>query len=438
MHQPQYRDPATGQYVLPWTRLHALKDYWGMVRVLGEFPQVHATFNFVPLLAEQIEEYASGKFKEEWFEIAFAPADSLTHDQKRQALERAFQVNESLVNRWSRFTELQSQVRSAGVEACVSHFSVREWRDLQLLSQLAWMDEEYLAHDPVVKELSEKGAGFTEEDKKALKDKQHELLSAVLPEYRAAAARGQIEISTTPYYHPILPLLCDTDIARVSNPHSPLPHPPFRYPEDAREQLSRARRFHERIFGLPPVGLWPSEGSVSDQALEIAMELGFKWFATDEGVLGRTRNIGFWRDAGGYPENAAYLYSPWRLKRGAKQMSGFFRDHYLSDLVGFVYSRMGAEAAAQDLHRRIRAIGDREPPGQTATVSLILDGENAWEYYAGNGRDFLRKFYGYIERDPEIRALTGAEAMEAAAEQPQDRKHLPRLLDQREFRCLDR
>ena len=202
-----------------------------------------------------------------------------------------------------------------------------------------------------------------------LLEKQHELLAAVLPEYRKAAARGQIEISTTPYYHPILPLLCDTDIARISNPHTPLPHPAFRYPEDAREQLARARKFHERVFGKPPAGLWPSEGSVSDQALEIAMELGFKWFATDEGVLGRTQNIGFWRDACGYPENGPQLYTPWRLKRGTKQMSGFFRDHYLSDLVGFVYSRMGADAAAEDLHRRIRAIGDREPAGRTATVS---------------------------------------------------------------------
>ena len=136
-----------------------------------------------------------------------------------------------------------------------------------------------------------------------LLDKQHELLAAVLPEYHRAAARGQIEISTTPYYHPILPLLCDTDIARVSNPHTPLPHPAFRYPQDAREQLVRARRLHERVFGKPPAGLWPSEGSVSNQTLDIAAELGFRWFATDEGVLGRTLNVGFWRDSAGYPEN---------------------------------------------------------------------------------------------------------------------------------------
>lgn len=418
MHQPQYRDPATGQYLLPWTRLHALKDYWGMVKILEEFPRVHATFNMVPLLVEQIEEYASGRFKELWFEIVFAPAESLSPSQKRDALERAFQVNENLVRRWPRFTELESQTHSGGAEACVAHWSPREWRDLQVLSQLAWMDEEYLAKDPAVRALSEKGKSFTEEDKTVLLGKQHELLAAVLPEYRLAAARGQIEISTTPYYHPILPLLCDSDIARVANEHTPLPQPAFRYPEDAREQLVRARQFHERSFGKPPAGLWPSEGSVSDQALEIAADLGFRWFATDEGVLGRTKNIGFWRDASGYPENGPELYTPWRFKRGEREMTGFFRDHYLSDLVGFVYSRMGAEAAADDLHRRIRAIGDREPEGRTATVSLILDGENAWEYYPGNGREFLRRFYERISGDDQIQALTMSEAVEAVPDPP--------------------
>jgi alpha-amylase/alpha-mannosidase (GH57 family) len=417
MHQPQYRDPATGRYLLPWTRLHALKDYWGMVKVIGEFPEVRATFNIVPLLAAQIEEYASANFREPWFEIAFAPAESLKPEQKKEALERAFQVNQNYVQRWPRFAELFSQVHSGGVEACVAHFSARDWRDLQFLSQLAWMDEEYLERDPVVAELSRKGKSFTEEDKLALRAKQLELLAAVLPEYRLAAERKQIEISTTPYYHPILPLLCDSDIARVSNPHTPLPNPPFQHPADAHEQLLRARKYHERTFGELPKGLWPSEGSVSDQTLEIAMDLGFEWFATDEGVLGRTHNIGFWRDAAGYPENGAELYTPWRWERKGRSMTGFFRDHYLSDLVGFVYSRMSADSAAEDLHRRIRLIGDRARAGTTPTVSVILDGENAWEYYAGNGREFLRQFYHRVAKDPEIRTCTASEAA-ALATQP--------------------
>ena len=126
MHQPQYRDPSNGQYVLPWTRLHALKDYWGMVKIMEEFPRIHATFNIVPLLGEQIEEYASGRFKEPWFEIAFAPEEALRPDQKREALERAFQVNENLVHRWPRFSELQAELRSGGAETCVAHWGPRE------------------------------------------------------------------------------------------------------------------------------------------------------------------------------------------------------------------------------------------------------------------------------------------------------------------------
>ncbi|MGH9780262.1 MAG: glycoside hydrolase family 57 protein, partial [Candidatus Acidiferrales bacterium] len=238
----------------------------------------------------------------------------------------------------------------------------------------------------------------------------------VLPEYRAAAERGQIEISTTPFYHPILPLLCDSQIARVANPHRPALVPPFRFAEDAREQLVRARQYHEDVFRQAPAGLWPSEGSVSDEVLDIAAELGFRWFATDEGILGRTRNVGFWRDGAGFPENAHELYSPRKFKIRGREIHGFFRDHYLSDLVGFVYSRMDAAAAADDFHRRLRLIGERTGGGKPATVAVILDGENAWEYYPGNGREFLRQLYGRIQNDPEVRALTATEAIAEAGE----------------------
>jgi alpha-amylase/alpha-mannosidase (GH57 family) len=419
MHQPQYRDPSSGRYVLPWTRLHALKDYWGMVRVLEEFPRVHATFNVVPSLGMQLEEYASGKFDETWFSAAFRPAKELTNEDKSEILTRAFQLNyDHLLARWPRYIELHQWVNSLGNDRAMATLGERDWRDLQLLSQLAWMDEEYLATDPVVSRLSRKGTDFTEQDKQDLSAKQIELLGRVLPEYRLAAATGQIEISATPFYHPILPLLCDSDIARVSNPGTPLPVPAFRHPEDAREQLARARRYHERVFGHAPDGLWPSEGSVSEQALAIAAELGFKWFATDEGVLGHTLHAGFGRDGAGVPSNADKLYSPLRVRVGGREMVGFFRDHYLSDLVGFVYSRMDSGAAAEDLHHRIRAIGERVQIGRPLTVSLILDGENAWEYYPGGGREFLRQFYRRIDNDPDIQALTASEAVAAAGEIP--------------------
>jgi alpha-amylase/alpha-mannosidase (GH57 family) len=418
MHQPQYRDPATGRYVLPWTRLHALKDYWGMVHVLREFPKVHATFNVVPSLGAQLEEYASGSFDEPWFDLAFRPAEGLDIKEKLEILERAFQINhENLLRRWPRFAELFDRYKQASEDSQpVEIFSLRDWRDLQLLSQLAWMDEHWLADDPLLQRLARKGANFSEEDKRELREKQLQLLHDVLPEYRRAMDSGQIEISTTPYYHPILPLICDSDSGRISNPSSPPLQPPFQHPEDAREQLRRARSYHERTFGQPPSGLWPSEGSVSDQTLELAAELGFRWFGTDEGVLGRTLGIGFGRDASGIPANAERLYSPLRVRRGEKEITGFFRDHYLSDLIGFVYSRMSATAAAEDFHYRIRAIGERVQMERPLTISVILDGENAWEYFPGNGREFLRQFYRRIESDPDIRALTASEALDAAGE----------------------
>ena len=426
MHQPQYRDPETGRYVLPWTRLHALKDYWGMVKILEEFPKFHATFNVVPSLGLQLEEYASGKFNEPWFDLAFKNAEQLTREDKSEILSRAFQVNhERLLSRWPRFLELYEWSRPAGGAQALVTFTPRDWRDLQLLSQLAWMDEEWIARDADVNRLSARGKNYSEADKTVLKTKQLEFLKLVLPIYKEAAARGQIELSTTPFYHPILPLLCDSDIARVANPSTPLPRRAYRHPEDAREQLRRARQYHERMFGAPPAGLWPSEGSVSDQTLAIAAEEGFQWFGTDEGVLGRTLNVGFFRDASGLPANAERLYKPWKIQVGERNIIGFFRDHHISDLIGFVYSRMDGKAAAADLHGRLRFLGERVSAKNPLTVCIFLDGENAWEYFPGNGREFLREFYGRIQGDGDVNALTVSEAIAAAGEIPQNNGIFP-------------
>jgi alpha-amylase/alpha-mannosidase (GH57 family) len=419
MHQPQYRDPESGLYVLPWTRLHATKDYWGMVKQFEEFPNFHATFSMVPSLCMQLEEYATGNFKEPWFDLAFKNAEELTREDKSEILARAFQVNhERLMSRWVRFVELYEWSRPAGGAQALITFTGRDWRDLQVLSQLAWMEESWFSKDPVISRLANRGKDFTEKDKTNLKAKQLELIAMVLPAYREAADRGQVEIATTPFYHPILPLLCDSDIARVANLGTPLPRRAFRHPEDAREQLRRAKLYHERIFGTNPVGLWPSEGSVSDQTLAIAAEEGFQWFGTDEGVLGRTLNVGFFRDSSGIPANADRMYQPWRVQMPQTGITGLFRDHHLSDLIGFVYSRMDGIAAAQDLHSRLRHIGETVKRSNPLTVCLFLDGENAWEYYPGNGREFLREFYKRISNDTDFRALTASEVITAARDVP--------------------
>src|SRR5271165_3363923 len=421
MHQPQYRDPETGKYVLPWTRLHATKDYYGMIKLFEEFPSFHATVNMVPSLCMQLEEYASGKFNEPWFNLVFKNAEQLTKEDKIEILARAFQVNlERLLTKWPRFLELHEWSRAAGGAQALITFTPRDWRDLQLLSQLAWMDEEWFTKDPVVCRLANRGKDYSEKDKEALKAKIIELIGLVIPTHREAAKRGQVELSTTPFYHPILPLLCDSDIARVANPGTPLPRRAFRHPEDAREQLRRAKEYHEKTFGMKPVGLWPSEGSVSDQTLSIAAEEGFQWFGTDEGVLGRTLNVGFFRDGQGIPANADKMYQPWRVQMATTGITGLFRDHLLSDLVGFVYSRMDSKAAAADLHGRLRHLGESviTQGNEPLTVCIFLDGENAWEYYPGNGRDFLREFYRRISDDKDFRALTASETIAAAGDVP--------------------
>src|SRR5258708_10969139 len=288
-------------------------------------------------------------------------------------------------------------------------FSTEELGDVQMWSRLAWFDEEFKANDPEVRDWIERGRNFTLEDQRRMGEKQREIVGRVLPEYAKLAATGQIEISTTPYYHPILPLLCDSNIAAVAHPNVPLP-PRFRYPDDARRQLQLAREYVQQHFGVAPVGLWPSEGSVSDEVFTLASELGFEWAATDSGVLDR-------------PQQRAVpvegLYRPYQWRQHGRTMRLIFRDHFMSDLIGFVYSKMEPSHAAADFLHRIRQnCAGILAHGQDALVPIILDGENAWEYYQENGRPFLRELYRRISEDPLMRAVTASEAFRLMAPEP--------------------
>jgi alpha-amylase/alpha-mannosidase (GH57 family) len=412
MHQPFYKDLVDDVYTMPWVRLHALKDYYGMVAILRDFPAVHVTFNMVPSLVLQLEDYARDLAREAAYDLAFKPVKDFSPEDRERLLFFAFQINrENLLNRWPRFRELYEKAKpwERGT-AMAALFTPEDLLDLQVLSQLAWFDEVYLGNDREVRRLMARQSGYREEHKRVLRKKEVELFQAALEEYRLAEGRGQIEISTSPFYHPILPLLCDSDVAAESSPGIKLPPRRFRYPEDARAQLHAAAAYHERVFGRRPRGLWPSEGSVSDEVLRMAAEEGFQWAATDEGVLGRSLHIDFHRFGDGAVSAGYELYRPHRFVAGERDIHVFFRDHELSDLIGFVYSRLDPHAAAADLHRRIygarRNVGDRP-----AVVSIILDGENAWEFYPGNGREFLKSFYGRVAADPNLKALTASEAM---------------------------
>jgi len=416
MHQPFYKDLVTGDYRLPWVRLHALKDYYGMVKLLDEFPSVRQTFNLVPSLMVQIEDYASGRARDPWLDVASKPARELTPAEKRFALAYLFQANEhNLIGRYPRYKELWEKMRTAGhdPDRALAYFSAQDFTDLQVLSQLAWFDEFFLP-EPDVAALIGKGRGFSEAEQKLVMDRQREMVAKVLPAYAKAAQQGSIEISTSPFYHPILPLLCDTDAGSVSTPGLKLPQKRYLHPEDARTQLERGLELHERTFGMRPRGAWPSEGSISEVVLGIAHELGLEWMATDEGVLGRSIGFNFTRDANGMltGEGAQRLYRPYRYQKGNAEIGLLFRDHALSDLIGFVYSGMDPTDAARNFLGKIKALA--RPllnSGEDAVIPVILDGENAWEYYGYSGREFLRCLYRGIEQDPEIEAVTVSEAV---------------------------
>jgi alpha-amylase/alpha-mannosidase (GH57 family) len=393
MHQPFYKDLWTGEYKLPWTRLHAMKDYAGMVEILKDFPTVRQTFNLVPSMIAQIEEYATGAASDPFLDVASIPAEDLTESQRNFMLRYLFQANvEKMIYRYPRFRELYENREQPSTQ-----HSVQDLRDLQVLSQIIWFDEDVLARDAELQELIEKGRSFSLDDQTLVLRKERELLARVLPVYREFCSTGQIEISTTPFYHPILPLICDTDIAAVSHPGILLPRR-FRYPQDARDQLCLAKSYIRQKLGTDPAGLWPSEGSVSDEALGLAAECGFQWAASDNGVLSRTLN----RDAG--PD---LTYQAYQWQQHGRSIKLLFRDHFLSDLIGFSYQRVPAAEAAEHFLAQIR----NNARGRDMLVPIILDGENAWEWYEANGRPFLRELYHRIAESPDLQAVTVSEAL---------------------------
>ena len=416
-HQPFYKDLVTGQYRLPWTRLHALKDYYGMVKLLEEFPGVHQTFNLVPSLIAQIQDYAAGTAQDPFLEVAAKPAKDLTQEERRFALQYLFQANPvNLIGRYPRYRELWQKFRGAGdsPERAEKYFVAQDLTDLQVLSQLAWFDE-YFLEEPDVQALVRKGRHYSLEDQRFVIARERELVARVLPVHAEAVKKGLIEVSTSPFYHPILPLLCDTQtgarfFAGPGAAAAPLSasrgcaRAVAARPRSARKSLRRAspggvavggERFRGGAGHRAPAG----GGVDGDRRGRSGTQPGAV-------VLARRSRPAELR-SGPPPVHAL----PLRERRNPK-MNLIFRDHTLSDLIGFVYSGMPPQEAANNLIQKIKE--SAQPVlghGQDALVSIILDGENAWEYYPRSGREFLRRFYDALEKDSGIEAVTVSEAM---------------------------
>ncbi|MCJ7457521.1 MAG: glycoside hydrolase family 57 protein [candidate division Zixibacteria bacterium] len=406
MHQPYYKDLKTNRYLLPWVRLHALKDYYDMVAILDNYPGISMTFNLVPTLIEQLQDYSSNSVYDRHLFLTEKRADQLTSDEKLEIVRDFFMGNQStMIKSYPRFYQLLLR-RGEDPEKfpqIAQRFSPQDFLDLQVWSNLVWFDPIF-RKDAELAPLFKKKENFTEEDKKMMLSKQKSIIHSILPKYKELKDKGQIEITISPCCHPILPLLCNTDIAKVSQPNTALPLKKFSHPEDALAQINCGVEFFERVFGGKPNGMWPSEGGVSEDIVPLIAQAGIKWAATDEEILYLSMKVEGFSDH--YKNDL--LYKPYEVTVKGSKLFFVFRDHLLSDLIGFVYSRWDPQKAADDLINRLLEIRKnlKEEEIPESIVSIILDGENCWEYYKNDGHDFLNALYTGLSKEKSIQTTT--------------------------------
>jgi len=406
-HQPTYKDSRTGKYLLPWTRMHAVKDYFYMANLLAYFPDVHYTANITPVLISQLNDYIYNYAGDIYLEILNKSPEELSYEEKKILLEYSFVLNpEYFIKPYPSFYSLYTKVNSLGIDKAIEELSTQELLDLQVWGNLTWFDPHFKKNDPVVKRLFGE-EHFTEKHKRLVIRKQLEVISLILLRYGELLDLGQAEIITSPFYHPILPLLIDTDIARTVG-ISKLPNNRFQHPEDAESQLRYAIDTYVSTFGETPKGIWPSELAVSKDALSIINSLGFKWAITDEDILCKTlgKNL---RGAEDRLTNPEVLYRPYLLDTASGKLVVVFRDKFLSNLISFQYYRLNPQDAAIDLIRRLEEIRFNLPTGEKYLVVIALDGENCWNYYPENGWEFLISLYRRLSETAGLKPVTISE-----------------------------
>ena len=415
MHQPYYGNGSERGFSLPWTRLHATKDYLHMAETLARFPRMHATVNLVPSLIEQLTDYVNHHRTDR--SLSTSLKDEWTAEDREYMLSFFFSAN------WERFIRPHPaydqllQIRERA-RAHPQFLSDQYFRDLVGWFNLVWIDPNWLEREPELCRLVKQGSGFSPDDIRSIIGVQEDILSRILPAYRSLEEQGQIEICTSPYYHPILPLLIDSHCARESSPGMTISEPAFAHPEDALEQINRAIDSHRQYFGQRPRGMWPPEGGVSDALVLLLTEhTDIAWIASDEGVLAASTGQEVHRDEYGHVTNPRFLYQPYRLQSSQEGLPAgptiLFRDNLLSDRIGFVYQRMDGHHAAQDLVGRLHRVRESLDGSGPHIVSIILDGENCWEEYEHNGDTFLNSLYGLLSNDPLLETVTVSEYLSA-------------------------
>jgi alpha-amylase/alpha-mannosidase (GH57 family) len=396
MHQPYYTDPVSRSATMPWVRLHATKAYYDMAYLLEQYPAVHASVNFTPSLLRQLQEIGGETVRDLFLEHAQRPAGDLTPEEKTFVIRYFFSANwATMVRPYPRYHELLVKrglrISAQDLQRVAGLYSTQELLDLQVWHNLAWFGYGTVRRYPRLAELRGKNQGFTEDEKHEVLALQRTAVQEIIPSYRRLLEQGQVELTTTPFFHPIVPLLIDTETTRRARPDLPLPSR-LRAPEDAERQLQQAVRFHTDTFGQAPRGLWPSEGAVCPELLPLVHRAGLRWLATDEGILARSLHLS------GRPwHRPSDLYQPYRAGDPGLDATIVFRDRDLSDAFGFVYHKTTPESSAEDVLKRLREVIAQSPQDRLM-IAIILDGENPWEHYHDGGERMLSLLYEQLTR----------------------------------------
>lgn len=421
MHQPDYRDSLTGQYVLPWTYLHAIKDYSDMAYHLEANKKVKVSFNFVPILLDQLEDYTqqfkTGLVKDPILKLLGAKdLWNISREERRLIKNSCFKSNHEKMLKpfpdYERLYKMNQYLTEDGRDDLI-YLSGQYLADLLVWYHLSWMGESVRKNNPLVKNLMIKGKQFSNEDRLALFDLIGELISNLIPRYKKLAEAGQIELTSTPHHHPILPLLIDFETTHDAIPNAILPECKA-YPGGmarAVDHIKDAQISHQRRFGAEPLGMWPSEGAVSKEALQLMAEEGVQWAASGESVLVNSLRKSNPKKV--LVSRHDYLYKPYKVTKDDKEIICFFRDDRLSDKIGFEYSKLHSREAVGDFVRTLEHVYQTYQRMENPVVNVILDGENAWEYYPYNGHYFLTELYAALVNHPNIEMVTPSEIIKA-------------------------
>jgi len=407
MHQPVYQLNPDGDYLMPWVRLHGVKDYLDMLLIMKNFKKLKLNFNLVPILLDAFIDYGEKDYHDIHSRLTITNIDELTKDDKEFILNNFFDANySSMIFPHEHYNELY-QRRFTDEKANIDDFSPQEYSDIMAWFNLTWIDTTYKEIFPEFKKLLKKGKDYTLEDRIEIINLHRKIIKMIIPTYKEFWEKGKIEITTSPYYHPIMPILLDIKSAQKGLQSVDSTLVDLDMSKDARFQTESALSRIETIFNKRPAGIWPSEQCVSAQTLELFSELGVQWTISDEGILANSIDFDFVRDFKGYLEDPYYLMKSHKYKTKNSDIKMVFRDSVIPNLISFEYANHDPKIAAADLYDRIKVIQNKlqSSPGNNHLLTIAMDGENCWENYVEDGAAFLKEIYSMIEEDTTLETV---------------------------------